>query len=147
MNIFQKLGELTSNNRDYHDVATALERLRTSGKPVTVKFEGDQRSYSSRITAFNRDHKVFVLDSIFPPAPGETFTKGKVAKISSTDNQKTITLESTCIEPLVKNQEMGYQMKVTSSLTVVEFEQDFDFGLQHVSQPDSATPARKVVGL
>lgn len=150
MNIFEKLGELTSSNRDYHDAARELERLRNSGKPVTVKFEGESRSYSSRITAFNRDHKIFVLDNIFPPAPGETFKSGRMATISSTDNQRTISLTSVCIEPLVDNQEMGYEMKVSSSLTVVEFEQDFDFGLQHMnsmSSTETSVPNRKVVGL
>ena len=147
MNIFQKLGELTSNNRDYHDVATELERLRNTGKPVTVKFTGDSRSYSSRITAFNRDHKVFVLDNIFPPAPMETFKEGRAATISSTDNQKSISLESVCIEPLVKNQDMGYEMRVSSSLTVEEFEHDFDFGLQHVDRSETKVSTRKVVGL
>ncbi|MEZ5491617.1 MAG: hypothetical protein R3F50_15045 [Gammaproteobacteria bacterium] len=150
MNIFEKLGELTSSNRGYHDVARELERLRNSGKPVSVKFEGEGRSYSSRITAFNRDHKIFVLDNIFPPAPGETFKSGRMVTISSTDNQKTISLTSVCIEPLVDSQEMGYEMKVSSSLTVVELEQDFDFGLQHmnsVSRSETSIPNRKVVGL
>lgn len=150
MNIFEKLGELTSSNRDYHNVARELERLHYSGKPVTVKFEGESRSYSSRITAFNRDHKVFVLDSIFPPALEETFKSGRMATISSTDNQKTISLTSVCIEPLVSNQDMGYEMKVSSSLTVVEFAQDFDFGLQHISNMSTSetfVPNRKVVGL
>ncbi len=147
MNIFQKLGEITSGKRDYNDVATALERLRNSGKPVTVKFDGDSRCYSSRVTAFNRDHKIFVLDNVFPPAPGETFRKGRSATISSTDNQKTISLSGVCMEPLVKNQDMGYEMKVYSSLSVEEFEQDYDFGLQHTSNTGNSMRARRVVGL
>ena len=150
MNIFEKLGELTSSNRDYHDVAKELERLRNSGKPVTVKFDGENRSYSSRITAFNRDHKIFVLDNLFPSTSGEAFKSGRTAMISSTDNQKTVSLTSVCIEPLVANQNMGFEMKVSSSLTVVEFEQDFDFGLQHMNNMPSSentVPNRKVVGL
>ncbi|MCB1670657.1 MAG: hypothetical protein R3F41_02710 [Gammaproteobacteria bacterium] len=147
MNIFQKLGELTSSQRDYHDVATALESLRLSGKPVTVKFEGEKRSYSSRVTAFNRDHKIFVLADIFPPAPGQAFQKGRIASISSTDNQKTISLSGVCVEPLVASQSMGYELKVNSSLSVEKFEQDFDFGLHHSKTSSAATTERKVVGL
>ncbi len=146
MNIIQKLAELTSKKQDYQSVARALEQLRNSGKPVTVKFSGDSRTYSSRITAFNHEHKVFVLDNIFPPAPGEAFKPGRTATITSTDNQKSISLESVCLEPLVKNQDMGYEMKVRSSLSVVEFGHDFDFGLHHVSHGKRATSVRKVVG-
>jgi len=147
MNIFQKLGDLTSGNRDYHDVATALERLRKSGKPVTVKFENDSRAYSSTITAFNREHRVFVLDNLFPQAAVETFRKGRIATISSTDNFKTISLKSVCLEPLVKNQDMGFEMKVSGALDVVEFERDYDFGLQRIDHANTGNTGRKVVGL
>lgn len=148
MNIFQKLSSLTTSRRDYQDVAVALETLRKSGKPVTVKFEGDTRSYSSRVTAFNEEHRIFVLSNVFPPAPDETFVSGRHATISSTDNEKSISLETVCVEPLVPGQQMGYEMKVKSALTVVEFEKEFNFGIQQTSPKVKAvSPERKVVGL
>lgn len=147
MNIFQKLGDLTSSNRDYHDVATALERLRKSGKPVTIKFKNDSRTYSTMITAFNREHRIFVLDNLFPRAAVEEFRRGRVATISSTDNYKTISLKSVCLEPLVKNQDMGFEMKVSGALDVVKFEQDYDFGLHHIGHANVGNSERKVVGL
>jgi hypothetical protein len=147
MNIFRKRADLTSVNRDYHDVATALEKLSKSGKPVTVKFENDSRTYSSTVTAFNREHRVFVLADLFPQAAMETFRKGRVATVSSTDNYKTISLKSVCLEPLVKNQNMGFEMKVSGLIDVVEFEQGYDFGLLHIGHSNAGNSVRKVVGL
>ena len=147
MNIFQKLSSLTNSRRGYQDVINALESLRKSGKPVTVKFKGDNRSYSSRVTAVNEEHKIFVLANVFPPAPEETFTKGRVATISSTDNEKTITLQSVCVEPLVPGQPLGYEMKVNSALSVHRFESEFDFGIKHNDRKVRTAVNRKVVGL
>ena len=147
MNIFQKLGELASGSRAYQEVALELERLRKTGKPVTVKFKGEKQTFSSRITAFSQEHRVFVLDNVFPPVSEQTFCEGRTVLISSTDNMKTVSLSGICMEPLVKGAEMGYELKVNSSLTVEEFERDFDFGLQHVNNAESVVPERKVVGL
>jgi hypothetical protein len=147
MNNFQKLSELASGSRAFQEVAVELERLRKTGKPVTVKFADGDRSYSSRITGFNAEHRVFVLDNLFPPVQGETFSKGRTVHISCTDNAKTISLSGVCMEPLVKGADMGYELKVSSSLTVTEFERDFDFGLEHLGGIESALPERKVVGL
>lgn len=147
MNIFQKLGELASGKRAYEEVAVQLERLRKTGKPVTVKFKGEKQTFSSRITAFSQDHRVFVLGNVFPPVDEKMFSKGRTVLISSTDNMKTISLSGVCMEPLVKGAEMGYELRVSSSLAVEEFERDFDFGLQHINNAESAVPERKVVGL
>ena len=147
MNIFQKLNELTSGSRAYQEVATELERLRKSGKPVTVRFEGDNQAFSSRISAVSKEHRVFVLDNLFPPTHVETFRKGRSVSISSTDNEKSISLSGICMEPLVKGADMGYEMKISSSLTVVEFERDFDFGLNHSNHLGRGVSERKVVGL
>ncbi|MBT8146110.1 MAG: flagellar brake protein [Gammaproteobacteria bacterium] len=147
MNIFQKLGELTSGSRAYQEVVRELERLRITGKPVTVRFEGEKQTFSSRITAFNQEHRVFVLDNLFPSVHDNTFSKGRTVSISCTDNQKSISLSGVCIAPLVKGAEMGYELKVSSSLTVEEFARDFDFGLQHARNSVSSIPERKVVGL
>ena len=147
MNIFQKLSELAHGSRAYQEVARELECLRKTGKPVTVKFEGENQTFSSRITAFNEQHRVFVLDNLFPPTNGKTFSKGRTAIISSTNNDKTISLTGICMEPLVKGADMGYEFRVSSSLTVVEFEQEFNFGLQHAGKCEMIVPERKVVGL
>lgn len=147
MNIFQKLGELTNGSRAYQELARELERLRKTGKPVTVKFEGENQTFSSRIAAFSQEHRVFVLDNLFPHVYDNTFSKGRTALISSTDNDKSISLSGVCIEPLVEGADMGYEFKISSSLSVVEFERDFDFGLHHAGRLESAVPERKVVGL
>ena len=147
MNIFQKLSELTSGTRAYQEVVIELERLRKTGKPVTVRFEGESQTFSSRITAFSEEHRVFVLDNLFPPIHDQTFNNGRTVLISSTDNMKTVSLTGVCMEPLVKGAEMGYELRVSSSLSVEEFERDFDFGLHHVDNGETVIPERKVVGL
>jgi|GEM_PF-3398016 len=147
MNIFQKLSELASGSRAYQEVARELQRLHLSGKPVTVKFEGDNQTFSSRVTAFSEEHRVFVLDNLFPPVNGNTFIKGRSVLISSTDNSKTVKLSGICMEPLVKGAEIGYELKASSSISIEEFERDFDFGLHHVGSVESTVPERKVVGL
>ena len=147
MNIFQRISELASGNRAYQEVARELSRLRTTGKPVSVRFEGEKQTFSSRITAFNEEHRVFVLDNLFPPVNGNTFSKGRSVVISSTDNEKSISLTGVCMEPLVKGADMGYELRISSSLTVTEFERDFNFGLHHVDQRETAVPQPKVVGL
>lgn len=144
MNIFHKLSELTSGNHTYQEVATELERLRNSGKPVTIRLEGDPKAYATRITAFNKEHKVFVLSNLFPPVQDDTFYKGRTATISSTENGKTVSLNGLCLEPLVNGANMGYELKVSSALTITELENNNEHSSQNFKAVDQE---RKAVGM
>ena len=148
MNIFHKLSELASGSRTYQDIAAELERLRKSGKPVTVKFEGEFQAYSSRITAFNKEHKVFVLSNLFPPAQHDTFQNGRTATISSTDDGKTISIDGVCLEPLVNGADMGYELKISGSISVSDVEKSPELEARHsINNSEEAAQERKVVGL
>ena len=122
-NLIHKLGELVSGitlTRTYGDVAQVLEKLKNSDSKVVIKFQGDSKSYSSSVTAFNAKHKMFVLNDMQPAVSPATFRKGRKVTITAGNNDQAIELEGKYLEPLVANEELGFQMKVTSRLHSVE---------------------------
>jgi len=142
----QKLGNLVSEitaTHSYKEVAEVLARLKDSGTTVEIKFQGDSRSYSSSISAFNSKHKVFVLDNMNPPVPSSTFRKGRTVTVSTGNNGQSIELESKYLEPLLANQDRGYQMKVAGRLHVVESEPEFDSMLSRLSSANSSIHGAK----
>lgn len=135
-NLIHKLNQLASGittTSSYDDVAEVLAKLKGSGTKVSIKFQGDSTSYSSSVSAFNAKHKVFVLDSMRPAVPSSVFRKGRTVTVTASHNGQAIELESKYLEPLVANQDMGYQMKVAGRLHVVESESEFDSMLGRLS--------------
>lgn len=145
-NLMHKLGKLASGittTGSYDDVAKVLANLKDTGNKVAVKFQGDSTSYCSSVSAFNAKHKVFVLDKMQPPAPPSAFRKGRTVTVTAGNHGQAIELESKYLEPLVANQDMGYQMKVAGRLHVVESESEFDSMLSRLSRANSSIHAVK----
>ena len=145
-NIMQKLGDLASGiitTNSSKDVAEVLAKLKGSGTKVEIKFQGDSRTYNSCVSAFNAKHKVFVLDNMHPPVPSSAFRKGRTVTVSTGNNGQAVELESTYMEPLLANQDMGYQMKVAGRLQVVESEPEFDSMLSRLSSANSSIHGAK----
>lgn len=146
-NIFRKLSSIANGlTGAYQEVARLLDTLSKSRRKVSVKFQGDSRTYTSAITAFNAEHKIFVLDNVFPPAPVDAFSRGRMVTIVTVANGKTVKLQSKVLEPLVANQNMGFELKVTGGLSVVEAEHGADYALLQMQRGNTAITTRKAAG-
>ena len=122
---------------------SVLDQLRDSGKPVTVKLDGDPRPYTGVITAVDEKQLIFVLDNLYPLPHAGRLSKGCMVAILAIDSQKTVSFTCRCLGPLVPEQDMGYMMKLGISFEVNEFENRFDFGIRKAARASERMPERK----
>lgn len=135
--LLEKLGSLASGittTHSYNEVLDTLEKLKDSGKKVHIKFQGDEISYTSSVCALNAQHRVFVLENLYPTAPASYWRKGRTISVTTAEGGKTIHLDSKFLEPLMERQNAGFQMRMPRRLRVASIAsepRDFSFLMNH----------------
>ena len=100
------------NNEKYREIIEVVETLKTVGQKVKVKITGDLTSYTSTITAVNREHGMVVIDPFHTDSELELLYGCTIIIEAECQGQK-FHLPCSFVDTLVPNFSLGYQLKLS----------------------------------
>ena len=98
-----------ARNRELIDI---VENLKSVGQQVKVRITGDITSHTSKITAFNIEHGMVVIEAFQSITTPELLYGRPVILEASCEGEK-LHLPCSFVESLVPNLGLGYQLKLS----------------------------------
>lgn len=102
------------------EVLDILNEIKESGNVISICFRKDKTVYKSFVTAVSPRHAVLLIDRFQPIVPAKRLKRGAQVNISTNFNGKQIEFSTRIREPLVANQQLGYQLDVPSNIRETE---------------------------
>ena len=124
----RKLGSMIDRSIDSSSISEfsgALEELRNSAKQVSVRFEGDDNSYTCSIGAFNMEHHVVVINNIYPEFGVGALRRGGRVNLAGDSRGLSLNMDCSYIEPLIGDEKMALQLKLPKRMELAPSRRHF----------------------